>query len=257
MLDPFLAPFGKTRIVDIGANPIDGDPPYKRMLEQGLCQVVGFEPNQEACALLNERKGPDETYLPYAIADGQKWDLFESHAPGLNSLFVMNDKSTKLFHDFVAMGKVLKKTSIETKQLDAVEEVKGMDFLRMDAQGAESTILSYGHRKLENTVVVQLEVSFVPLYHAQPTFGTLDTQLRQLGFIPHTFEGVKLWPIGGMENNLETRQLLEADIVYIRDIRYPENLSDDQLRHLAAIAYYCYGSTDLVSWCEKTLLSRL
>ncbi len=30
-----------TEVVDIGANPIDGDPPYKPMLQAGLCRVTG------------------------------------------------------------------------------------------------------------------------------------------------------------------------------------------------------------------------
>ena len=65
-----LEPCKMTTVVDIGANPIDGDPPYKAMLEKGLCRVIGFEPQQEALRILLERKGPLETYLPYAIGDG-------------------------------------------------------------------------------------------------------------------------------------------------------------------------------------------
>ena len=33
-------------IVDIGANPIDGLPPYKPLLEKNLARVIGFEPNE-------------------------------------------------------------------------------------------------------------------------------------------------------------------------------------------------------------------
>ena len=44
-------------VLDIGANPIDGDPPYKRMLESGLCTVTGFEPQRDALAELERRKG--------------------------------------------------------------------------------------------------------------------------------------------------------------------------------------------------------
>jgi hypothetical protein len=53
-----------TEIVDIGANPIDGDPPYKRMLQAGLCKVNGFEPQQEALDQLNKNKSPLERYFP-------------------------------------------------------------------------------------------------------------------------------------------------------------------------------------------------
>jgi hypothetical protein len=45
-----LRPERLTAVVDIGANPIDGDPPYQSMLEKRLCRVVGFEPQSEALA---------------------------------------------------------------------------------------------------------------------------------------------------------------------------------------------------------------
>ena len=52
-----LKPQRITEIVDIGANPIDGDPPYKPMLMAGeICRVTGFEPQETALKKLNEKK---------------------------------------------------------------------------------------------------------------------------------------------------------------------------------------------------------
>jgi len=45
-----LAPGRLTAVVDVGANPIDGDPPYAPMQQQRLCPVVGFEPQPEPLA---------------------------------------------------------------------------------------------------------------------------------------------------------------------------------------------------------------
>ena len=52
-LSAILRPARLTRVVDVGANPIDGDPPYKAMLEAGLCMFTGFEPQLHALARLN------------------------------------------------------------------------------------------------------------------------------------------------------------------------------------------------------------
>ena len=65
-----LAPQRLTEVVDVGANPIDGDPPYARMLLAGLCRITGFEPQEVALLELQRRKGPNERYLPYAVGDG-------------------------------------------------------------------------------------------------------------------------------------------------------------------------------------------
>src|SRR5690242_20237910 len=69
-LAALLRPTRLTEVVDIGANPIDGDPPYKGMMLQQLCRVTGFDPHPVAIAELTKRKGPQETYLPYAVGDG-------------------------------------------------------------------------------------------------------------------------------------------------------------------------------------------
>lgn len=59
-------------IVDVGANPIDGDPPYLGMLRDGLCTVVGFEPQPEALDALRARSGRWRPTFPTpsAIAAG-------------------------------------------------------------------------------------------------------------------------------------------------------------------------------------------
>lgn len=46
-----------TAIVDIGANPTDGYPPYYHMLQSRLCTVIGFEPQPAEFAALMARKG--------------------------------------------------------------------------------------------------------------------------------------------------------------------------------------------------------
>ncbi len=55
LLNDLLEPGRLTAVVDIGANPIDGDPPYHEMLRKGLCTVTGFEPQPEALASLLQR----------------------------------------------------------------------------------------------------------------------------------------------------------------------------------------------------------
>jgi hypothetical protein len=45
--DPLLKLLGPKRltaVVDIGANPIGSDPPYKSLLQKRGCRVTGFEP---------------------------------------------------------------------------------------------------------------------------------------------------------------------------------------------------------------------
>ena len=53
-----LKPARLTEIVDIGANPVDGEPPYRPMLAaKNLCRLTGFEPQQDALDALLKKKG--------------------------------------------------------------------------------------------------------------------------------------------------------------------------------------------------------
>jgi FkbM family methyltransferase len=248
-LNEILKPVRLTAVVDVGANPIDGDPPYKAMLAAGLCEVTGFEPQPHALQRLEEKKGPHERYLPYALADGTERTLHVCELEGMTSLLVPDPAHLALFNLFPTWGTVKEAIPVTTRKLDDIAEIAALDFLKMDVQGAEREVLAHGQVKLADTVVIQTEVSFVPLYKDQPSFGDMDLALRALGFLPHCVTGTKIWPISpmvvGNEPNRGIRQLLETDMVYVRDFSAPENMGVEQWKHLALVAHHCYGSYDL------------
>ncbi len=255
-----LAPTRKTHVVDIGANPIDGEPPYRPMLLAGICEVTGFEPQAEALAELQRRQGPHDRYLPYAVGDGAEHMLHICRASGMTSCLEPDAARLALFEPFESFGEVTARAPIQTCRLDDIAEIEHMDFLKIDIQGGELAVFQNGIRKLSEAVAVQVEVSFVNLYQNQPSLGEIDLELRAQGFIPHTFAAVKHWAIApwqpGMGVAGGTNQLLEADMVYVRDFSRPDNLSDEQLKHLALIAHHCYRSFDLALRCILLLETR-
>jgi len=256
-----LKPQRITEIVDIGANPIDGDPPYKPMLMAGeICRVTGFEPQETALKKLNDKKSKIERYLPYVIGDGSEQVLNICLAEGMTSTFKPNKKILEIFHPFDIWGEVISQEKVVTKTLDSISEIEELDFLKIDIQGGELNVFQHGKKKLANTVVVQTEVSFIPLYEGQPTFSAIDNELRELGFIPHCFLAIKNWMIAPLVINSDPRiplnQLIEADIVYVKDFTKPEAISDEQLKHLALISHICYKSFDLSMRCIAILEGR-
>jgi FkbM family methyltransferase len=246
--------------VDVGANPIDGDPPYARMLAGELCTVVGFEPQEEALAELRRRAGPHETYLPYAVGDGETHTLRLAGAPGMTSILEPDPQRLALFNGFTEWGRVVGEQRVETRRLDDIEEIEAMDLLKIDVQGAELAVFEGATRLLEGAVAVHTEVSFVPLYKDQPSFGQIDLALRERGFIPHAFPAVKRWAIAPVVFAADIRvpgnQLLEADVVYVRDFGKPDAMSDDQLAQLVLIAHHVYGSVDLAHAALAALVQR-
>lgn len=249
-----------TQVVDIGASPIDGVPPYKALLDAGLCHVTGFEPQPEQLAQLNRSKGPHERYLPHVVGDGAEHSLQLCRSVGFTSLLEPDPASLALFEFYQPLGQVFARERVQTRRLDDIGEIESIDFLKIDIQGGELSVFQNGRHKLAPAVFVQTEVSFVTLYKDQPAWGDVDLELRAQGFMPHCFANIKRWPIApaviGGDPAKPLNQLLEADVVYIRDVRTMDSLSDDQLRHMALIAHVCYGSRDLSLRCLVALQSR-
>lgn len=248
-----------TSILDIGANPIDSDPPYKQMLDYGLCIVTGFEPQQLALAMLERRKGPLERYRPEVVADGREHRLKITQSPGMTSLLTPDQNQLRLFNGFSEWGSVVEEHDVQTHRLDDLD-IDEFDLLKIDVQGSELMVFQHGRDRLTNAVAVHTEVSLVPLYHGQPTFGDVDSELRSQGFMPHSMADVKRWAIAPtvFDNNIYTggNQILEADVVYIRDLAHPELMTSEQLSHLAMIAFHIYGSIDLAVYCIIELRQR-
>ncbi|MCX7662909.1 MAG: FkbM family methyltransferase [Tepidimonas fonticaldi] len=255
-----LLPARLTEVVDVGANPIDGDPPYKNMLDMGLCRLTGFEPQMDAFNELQKRSGPNERYLPYAIGDGRTRVLKICRASGMTSLLDPDFTVLELFEVLKPLAEVTRRVEIPTVALDDVREIDFLDFLKIDIQGSELLVFQSGKSKLSRAVAIQVEVSFVTLYKDQPPLGEIDLELRKQGFIPHCFAAVKQWPIAPCVVNNNPRQplnqLLEADLVYVRDFSRPELMDDEQLKHLAIVAHYCYRSVDLALRCVMLLERR-
>lgn len=178
----------------------------------------------------------------------------------MTSLLEPKPEALKFFNGFESFGKVLEKKPLQTHRLDDIEGLGLIDFLKMDIQGAELTVLQNGPEVLQQCVAIQLEVSYIALYKDQPTFGDVDVWMRSQGFVPHCFLAVKRWSIAPLVKNNNIRlpfnQLLESDIVYVRDPLTVADWSDEQIRKLAIIASDCFGSPDLAVYLLRELIRR-
>lgn len=255
-----LRPQQLTSVVDVGANPIDGETPYHSLLSQRVCTVTGFEPQPNALAVLNQRKSDLETYLPYVVGDGSAQTLHITRAPGMTSLFEPNFPVLDWFNGFSEWSAVLQKVPVQTRRLDDVPEIAAIDMLKIDVQGAELMVFKGAREKLKRAAAVHTEVCFLHLYKDQPLFGEVDLELRSLGFIPHHIHHINrrtiLPAFSEGSPNSALNQVLFADIIYIRDFTKHELMDDEQFKHLALIAHHCYQSHDLVIHCLARLATR-
>jgi FkbM family methyltransferase len=260
-LQDLLGFTGPIHVMDIGAACINETPVYRKLLDQGIAHLNAFEGDQRQIEKIRATFGDKATVYPDFLGDGKDHTLHLAQpASGMTSLLTPDPKVLKFFNGFEGFGTILGTETVQTKRLDDIAGLPAIDFIKMDIQGSELSVLQNGPRALQSVLALQLEVSFIALYQNQPTFGEVDVWMRAQGFLPHCFVDVKKWSIAPTKRDGNPRQpfnqLMEADIVYIRDPFRLADLSEDQLRRQALIAHYCFASYDLCVHVMLELIRR-
>ena len=248
-------------ILDVGAAAIGMKPVYKALLERGWAHLNAFDGDERHVEGIKAAYGHAVTVYGDFLFDGTERTVYlASPESGMTSLLEPQTRALRFFNGFEGFGRIYRTETVQTRRLDDVENLPPIDFLKMDIQGAELTVMTHGTKVLANCLAVQLEVSFINLYKDQPSFGDVDVWMRSHGFAPHRFTEVKRWSIAPtiFENNFRVpgHQLLEADIIYIKDPLALEDLSDSQLQKLAVLSHFCFSSVDLCVHFVSELASR-
>ena len=122
-----------------------------------------------------------------------------------------------------------KKVKLETKTIDhfvSKNIIKDIDFIKLDAQGAELDILEGGKNFLKNNLIgLQIEVEFNEIYKDQPHFNKVDRFIREE-------LDLELWDLQPhywtYNNNLKQPnykgQLIYADALYFKPIKNLEKM---------------------------------
>lgn len=255
-----LQPARKTRIIDVGANPL-GEPPYAALLKAGLAEVWGFEPQPSAFAKLQELKGENEHYLPHAVGDGRDARLNICKGDGFSSIYEPNMKTLDYLGRWHRGTRVMKTIDLPTQRLDDLDMLPKPDLLKIDVQGAEAMIFRNGREKLSDAVTIITEVAVVPIYVGQPLLQEQAAILYDYGHILHKFLFMKSVPLNtSLMKHLNWRkhrsQAADGDAVFIKSLLEPEQVTDEQLIHLAICADSVFASYDLVLKCLSLLIER-
>lgn len=238
-------------VVDVGASPLDGEPPYQPLMNAGLARLIGFEPAIDQLEALQEMNIPNATFLPHAVGNGEPGELKICRSPGMTSLMEPDMDVLNQLYGFPDWAEVIERQPVETVRLDDVSETAGMDFLKLDVQGGEGLVLDGAEERIQSALCVHTEVNFVPFYKDQPLFAELDIRMRQAGYYFHKFSHIFSRMLRPMQNQgnvyAECSQELWSDAVYIRRFTDFENLSCAELLKLALIMHELYLSIDVVT----------
>jgi FkbM family methyltransferase len=243
-------------ILDVGAALVES-PPYQPLIDAGVGRLFGFEPDPEACTRLNKEYGEPHRFFQCFAGDGRQATFHETNWGPTGSLYAPNSRLLEKFQNLAELVTPVATHAVNTTRIDDIAEIDDVDFLKIDVQGAELSVLQNAMRTMSSASVVQIEVEFLELYQGQPMFADVDIFLRAQGFQFHTFNGFgsrafkPLAPQGNV--NAGFRQYLWSDAIYVRDWMHLEGLSERKLRNYAILAHDLLNSYDLAHFVLAAL----
>ncbi len=104
---------------------------------------------------------------------------------------------------------IREKREVEQKTLDDIaSDLPGPFLIKMDAEGAELTILKGGLKSIEKTNIIILEVLLIPFSKETPRLDEIIDYLREIGFLAYDIVDTQYRVTDGA--------LRKVDIVFIR-----------------------------------------
>lgn len=194
--------------------------------------ILGFEPDEDECTRMRSSQGelPWASFdlEPRALAGANGQHVFHILSRPVNSS-LLKPSSTFASRYKIDGFKIEREVSVQATTLDSVlfgsrrEEDYHGEFLKLDAQGAELSILQGATRTLsERTVAAIVEVEFCPLYEKQPLFSEVELFMRTQGFVFFGFSGMS-YRSGRLRHMLDRpgarwrERLIHSDAVFFKD----------------------------------------
>ena len=242
-------------VCDIGASPCDATEHIEELLNNTKSFLYGFEPNEEE---FNKLKISDKKkFLQKAIGDGSDQFLNICSYPGWTSFLEPDTEYIKKFHNFENASKIINKVSVKTEKLDDIDFEKKIDFFKIDTQGFESIIIENGLKTISDALVVQLELSPVPIYKNEKNLSYVSNLMEKLNFNLNMFYKINTRTFKPMiiENNtgIGLHTIFQLDCVFVKSYKEIEKFDEEKLKKLILIMFYCYKSYDFVDYLINKL----
>ncbi|MDU8926964.1 FkbM family methyltransferase [Alisedimentitalea sp. MJ-SS2] len=257
-----LEPERKMVIADVGARIMNQTPPYEPLRQAGACELVGFEPNEEAYDALVAANMPNSTYYNVAIGKPGKATFYNHPIGSISSLYPIAERAARFLGKFHWINRPeLEEIPLTLTGLDKVKGLDRIDVLKIDIQGGEYEAIKSGKKVLSEAVVIIPEVGFYPMYDGAPQWRDVDALLHKMGFVLHKITALHHAQVRNplrkqFAPKSHNSQLVDGDVIYVRAADQLDTLSDVQLMHLALAADTMFQSFDLVLACLGELAER-
>lgn len=204
-----LAELGIDLVIDVGAN--EGQYGKSLRAEGYNGRILSFEPQASAFEVLRSHARSSPNWRCARRALGSEMGRLSMNVAGnsySSSLLDMLDAHVEAAPE----SRIMQTETVEVVRLDAaLDQSDGPAqriMLKADVQGYEDRVLAGSTGILDRILLLELEVSFVPLYEGQKLFPEIHEWAWMNGFALIALEE-------GFRNP-HTRCLLQADALYAR-----------------------------------------
>jgi FkbM family methyltransferase len=234
-------------IVDIGASG-GVDPRWE---ETGApIKWILFEPDPREYHRLKSSSTNNFIVLNSALSDKKgKIKLNLCKKQMVSSVYTPNFKFLELFPDKERF-EVIEKIEINTDTLSSqlkIHNIDEVDFIKIDTQGYELSILQGGGKYIEGSIGLEIEVEFEQIYEDQPLFNDIDNFVRGYGFTLFDLKRYYWKRRGSKGTGNQKGQLIFGDALYLKtpeSILAEGNVTEEKIVR-AIYIYLTYGYIDL------------
>ena len=235
-------------IIDVGAS--GGLHPRWQKIARSNFKAVLFEPDPREFGRLRQTLGDQYIVINSALSDSpQELKFHLCRMQQTSSIFPPNFELLKHYPEFDRFD-VLDTIKIKTDTVDAQLKkagIEAVDFIKIDAQGYELSILRGADQTLERVTGLEIEVEFLPIYKDQPLFPEVDRFTTGRGFELIDLKRYYWRKVGAHRYGAGQKgQIVFGDALYFRtpeDICTEAGVDDERILRSLAV-YMAYGYFD-------------
>jgi FkbM family methyltransferase len=234
-------------IVDVGASG-GIDPRWSKTTK--FYKGILFEPDPRAFEALKKNSDHNLIIINSALSDSnkevefhlcKKQEVSSVYPPNFNFLDKFTDSERFNVEKIIHLNADTLDNQLKKEGIDEV------DFIKIDTEGYELSILKGSSSCLENVVGLEVEVEFEPKYIGQPLFSEIDNYVKENGF---TLVDLKryYWKRKNNKNTGSSKgQIIFGDALYFKNpeqILSSSNISQEKIIRTIYV-YLSYGYVDL------------
>jgi FkbM family methyltransferase len=139
--------------------------------------------------------------------------FYETQNKVSSSFFKPNKKILSDFLNYSA-HKIINKKEYEVDKIDSIEELKSINFLKVDIEGSELKILKGAENKLDNLLGLEVEQQFIERYENSPNYLEISSYLINKNFELY-FINTESWIKSNNDSNVESNyKVVWGDFIY-------------------------------------------